>query len=51
MTARTCVLAVSDLTRAKAFLASQDLHVAMARAGVQGPPEIHFCEIAHEEAY
>lgn len=47
----TCVLAVGDLTRAKAFLASQDLHDTMARAGVQGPPEIYFCKSAHEEAY
>lgn len=47
----TVVLEVSDLARAKSFLASPDLHAAMAKAGVQGAPEIHFLEEASAQTY
>jgi hypothetical protein len=35
---------VSDIGKAKEFAASDDLRETMARAGVQGPPEMWFCE-------
>lgn len=47
----TVVLSVRDSGRAKAFLGAPQLAEAMARAGVQGPPEFYFCEQAGERAY
>jgi hypothetical protein len=47
----TCVLSTTDLTRAKAFLGRPELREAMSKAGVQGPPDIAFCEDALEETY
>jgi len=42
---------VSDLKEAKQFAASDDLKAAMARAGVQGPPEIWFADDVEDERY
>lgn len=47
----TAVLAVEDLERAKAFVSSPALHEAMARAGVQGPPDVYFCNDVEEKKY
>ncbi len=42
---------VRDLARAREFAASEDLRAAMARAGVQGPPEIRFAEDIEDKRY
>lgn len=42
---------VSDVTRAKQYGGSDALRSAMARAGVQGPPEIQFLEDAEDKRY
>ena len=44
-------LRVSDLNKAKKFAGSDDLKSAMARAGVQGPPEIWFADDVEEKRY
>jgi len=44
-------LRVSDLSKAKQFAGSDDLKAAMARAGVQGPPEIWFADDVEEKRY
>lgn len=36
---------MTDVAKAKAFAASQDLKDAMAKAGVMGTPEIHFLSL------
>ena len=41
----------SDLRKAKQFAASDDLKDVMARAGVEGPPEIWFAEDGEEKRY
>ena len=41
----------ADLNKAKQFAGSEDLKAAMARAGVQGPPEIWFAEDEEEKRY
>ena len=35
---------VGDINKAKEFAASDDLRETMTRAGVEGPPEMWFCE-------
>ena len=40
-----------DLDGIKRYGASAELREAMARAGVQGPPELSFCEDAGDTAY
>jgi hypothetical protein len=47
----TIVNRAANLDRAKAYAASPELRAAMARAGVQGPPEITFHDDADERAY
>jgi hypothetical protein len=47
----TCILSVSNLERAKEMLSSPELHRTMAAAGVQGTPEISFCEVIEERRY
>lgn len=42
----TIVFAVSDMEKAKAFMASKDLKDKMAEAGVDGPPTFFFYKIA-----
>ena len=44
-------LRVSDVNKAKQFAGSDDLKAAMARAGVQGPPEIWFADDVEEKRY
>ena len=46
----TCVLQAKDMTQAKTFLAQPSLREAMQKAGVQGAPEISFCEQALSES-
>jgi hypothetical protein len=46
----TCVLQAKDMTEAKTFLALPALRDAMQKAGVQGVPEISFCEQALSES-
>jgi hypothetical protein len=41
----------ADLSKAKRFASSDDLKAAMARAGVQGPPEIWFAEDVEDKRY
>ena len=41
----------ADLSKAKQFASSDDLKSAMARAGVQGPPEIWFADDVEEKRY
>jgi hypothetical protein len=45
----TCVLQAKDMTQAKTFLAQPALRDAMEKAGVQGAPEISFCDQALSE--
>jgi quinol monooxygenase YgiN len=40
-----------DLDGIKRYGASPELRTAMAKAGVQGPPEIAFCDDAGDTAY
>ena len=47
----TIVNRVRDLAGAKAYGASAELREGMAKAGVQGPPEISFVEDAADDAY
>jgi hypothetical protein len=42
----TIVFAISDMEKAKAFMASKDLKDKMAEAGVDGPPTFFFYKIA-----
>jgi antibiotic biosynthesis monooxygenase (ABM) superfamily enzyme len=42
---------VQDLESAKRFAASPELQAALARAGVQGAPEVSFAEDADERTY
>lgn len=42
--------AVADVDAAKAFLASDDLKQVMAKAGLQGPPEVTWMTPVREEA-
>ncbi len=42
---------VNDVSRAKEFVASQDLRTTMERAGVQGPPEFWFAEDIEDKRY
>jgi len=44
-------LRVSDLNKAKQFAGSDELKAAMARAGVQGAPEIWFADDIEEKRY
>jgi hypothetical protein len=44
----TAVFAVSDLTKAKAFMNSKDLKDKMKANGVEGAPEIFFYRIAQK---
>jgi len=44
-------LRVSDVNKAKQFAGSDELKAAMARAGVQGTPEIWFAEDIEEKRY
>ena len=44
-------LRVSDVSKAKEFAGSDDLKAAMARAGVQGAPEIWFADDIEEKRY
>ena len=44
-------LRVSDMNKAKQFAGSDDLKEAMARAGVQGTPEIWFGDEVEEKRY
>ena len=44
-------LRVADVNRAKEFARSESLRAAMARAGVQGPPEIWFAEDIEDKRY
>ena len=41
----------ADLNKAKQFAGSDDLKAAMARAGVQGAPEIWFADDVEEKRY
>ncbi|HSN59619.1 MAG TPA: hypothetical protein VLR49_01700 [Ferruginibacter sp.] len=41
----TVVCAVTDMEKAKAFMASKDLKDKMAAAGVEGPPTIYFYDV------
>jgi hypothetical protein len=43
-------LQAKDMTQAKTFLAQPAVRDAMQRAGVQGAPEISFCEQALSES-
>lgn len=47
----TIVNRMKSLDGAKAYGASPDLRGAMQRGGVQGAPEISFCEDAEDHAY
>ncbi len=40
------IMEMEDLDRARQFVASDDLRQAMEKAGVTGPPEILFLELA-----
>ena len=40
------IMEMEDLDRARQFVASDDLRQAMQKAGVTGPPEIRFLELA-----
>jgi hypothetical protein len=42
---------VDDLARAKEFMASDELHAAMDRAGVVGPPEFWFTDDVEDKHY
>lgn len=42
----TIVFAVTDISKAKAFMQSKDLKDKMAEAGVEGPPTIFFYKVA-----
>ena len=42
---------VSDIARAKEFVASDDLRSTMERAGVLGPPEIWFADDVEDKTY
>jgi hypothetical protein len=42
----TLVFAITDMAKAKAFMASQDLKDKMAAAGVEGPPSIFYYTVA-----
>jgi hypothetical protein len=44
-------LRVSDMGKAKQFAGSDDLKAAMARAGVQGTPEIWIADEVEEKRY
>ena len=44
-------LRVSDMNKAKQFAGSDDLKAVMARAGVQGTPEIWFGDEVEEKRY
>jgi predicted house-cleaning NTP pyrophosphatase (Maf/HAM1 superfamily) len=41
----TVAFAVTDLAKAKAFLASKDLKDKMSAAGVEGPPAFFFYKV------
>ena len=47
----TIVNRVKDLDGAKRYGSSDALRQVMSKAGVQGPPEVHFVEEAEERAY
>jgi hypothetical protein len=47
----TIVNRVKDLDGAKRYGASPELREGMQKAGVQGPPEVHFCEEIEDRAY
>ena len=40
------IMEMEDLDRARQFVGSDDLRQAMQKAGVTGPPEIRFLELA-----
>jgi hypothetical protein len=44
-------LRVPDVNQAKKFASSDELKSVMARAGVQGPPEIWFAEDVEDKRY
>ena len=44
-------LKTGDLARAQEFVASDALREVMMRAGVQGPPEITFCDDIESKSY
>jgi heme-degrading monooxygenase HmoA len=43
----TVILGWSDVAKARAFTQSASLKEAMKKAGVTGPPEVHFLEAAN----
>ncbi len=47
----TITFEAGDLERAKAFAASEDLRSAMARAGVERPPEFWYAEDIEQKRY
>jgi hypothetical protein len=47
----TIINQVASLEQAKQYGASPELRSGMQKAGVQGPPEISFCEDAGDTAY
>jgi hypothetical protein len=47
----TIINEVKDLAGAKAYGGSPELRDAMARGGVQGPPEVFFCEEQEARTY
>jgi hypothetical protein len=47
----TIVFETGDLERAKGFATSEELRSAMARAGVEGPPEVWYAEDVEEKQY
>ena len=47
----TVVNRVSSLEGAKAYGSSPDLRAAMQKAGVQGPPDISFCDEQEMRVY
>ena len=47
----TIVNRMKSLDGAKTYGASPELRAGMQRAGVQGPPDVSFCEDAAEQRY
>jgi hypothetical protein len=47
----TIVNRVTDVDGAKRYGSSPELKTAMQNAGVQGPPDVFFCDEAEDKAY
>jgi quinol monooxygenase YgiN len=47
----TVINHVKDVASAKAYAASPELREGMSKAGVQGPPDVSFCEEVSEQPY